>query len=69
MKNIKHITWAAILALAISSSALAGDISAGRTAGDISAGRTAAAGDISAGKTALASGFVDLVLTIFSVIG
>jgi hypothetical protein len=66
MKNIKHSVFAALLALSISSSALAGDISAGKAkAGDISAGK--AAGDISGGKVVDISGAIlQVVLTIVS---
>ncbi len=85
MKSIKHIALTAILALGISSSALAGDISGGRfgvrAPGDISGGKTTAvAGDISGGKTGdisggktvagdISGGLVDLLLIMFSITG
>ena len=53
MKGIKYSFSVAILAVALSSSAMAGDISGGRAvAGDISGGR-AVAGDISGGLVQL----------------
>jgi hypothetical protein len=80
MKRINHIALAAILALGISSSVMAGDISGGRAiAGDISGGRAIAgdisggraiAGDISGGKAIagdISAGLVDLFLIMFSV--
>ena len=81
MKSIKQILSAATLALAIGTTASAGDISGGRAIainGDISGGKAAVAGDISAGRAGdisggragdISGGFVDLALLFWSVIG
>lgn len=77
MKNIKHTVFAAVLALAISSTALAGDITGGKSkAGDITGGKSVAgditggksfAGDITGGKSLIGDitgGFLDLVISL-----
>lgn len=82
MKSIKQIVSAASLAIAISSSAMAGDISGGfarQSNGDISGGKVAVAGDISGGRAPVAGdisggragdisgGLVQLVLILLNV--
>jgi hypothetical protein len=79
MKNIKHTVFAAVLALAISSTALAGDITGGKSkAGDITGGKSVAgditggksfAGDITGGKSLvgdITGGLLNIVLSIIT---
>lgn len=73
MKSIKQIVSSATLAIALSSSVMAGDISGGfatATSGDISGGKVAVSGDISGGRASVAGdisgGLVQLAIALWN---